>query len=347
MTALERPPPPIVGKVTHFSIELYWEEALTKANNTTKTKKGDGRVRVCVQEKDSHGAWGNVYTGYSKSNVMTGLEPWSQYTYRIRFEKNDDRTEWSPQIIVSTTKEPLTGEHLHKAIVLQDYSLLEKVLESGELHSVDTLDKHGFTPLMSVCQRSSLVGEDLRDFIESLVKHGADVNFQNEAGKTALMLACYAAKLEAIQELKYHGANFGLHDRGGSTALHWAMDSRNTEVIEYLLDNGADIESVDLNGWTPLLRCAAINGDKSCAATLLRYGTKVNTRDKNGKTALMIAVVNGHKDMVELLCDHNADLTVQNEFGTCAYEMAISMEKRAVIQVLEDHMTKNNIKFHH
>lgn len=55
-----RPPPPIIGKVTHHTIELYWDEALTKANYVAK--KGDGRVKVCVQEKDKHGGWAFVYT---------------------------------------------------------------------------------------------------------------------------------------------------------------------------------------------------------------------------------------------------------------------------------------------
>lgn len=61
---LAQPPPPIVGKVTHYSIELYWEEALAKANaeGKSKKKKGDNRIQVCVQEKDSHGVWGNVYS---------------------------------------------------------------------------------------------------------------------------------------------------------------------------------------------------------------------------------------------------------------------------------------------
>lgn len=56
----ERPPPPIVGKVTHHSVGLYWEDALNKENETAE--KGDGRVRVTVQEEDKHGMWGSVYT---------------------------------------------------------------------------------------------------------------------------------------------------------------------------------------------------------------------------------------------------------------------------------------------
>ena len=55
----ERPPPPIVGKVTHHTIELYWEEALAYACDNNLT--GDERVRVSLQEEDRQGQWGNVY----------------------------------------------------------------------------------------------------------------------------------------------------------------------------------------------------------------------------------------------------------------------------------------------
>ena len=55
----ERPPPPIVGKVTHHNIELYWDEALEAACESNMS--GDERVRVAVQEEDKQGQWGKVY----------------------------------------------------------------------------------------------------------------------------------------------------------------------------------------------------------------------------------------------------------------------------------------------
>lgn len=57
--APERPPPPIVGKVTHHNIELYWEDALNDACDNNLC--GDERVRVAVQEEDKQGEWGTVY----------------------------------------------------------------------------------------------------------------------------------------------------------------------------------------------------------------------------------------------------------------------------------------------
>ena len=58
----ERPPPPVVGKVTHHNIELCWDEALELAKKGEGINKGDGRVRVTAQEQDKTGGWSNVYT---------------------------------------------------------------------------------------------------------------------------------------------------------------------------------------------------------------------------------------------------------------------------------------------
>lgn len=341
MSVPERPPPPIIGKVTHHSVELYWDEALEKVNKTTK--KGDGRVRICVQEEEKSGGWGNVYTGYGKKHIMDGLEPWTQYKYRMRLMNDAGNSEWSAHSVVSTTKEPKTGEHLHKAILLQNLQMMEEILDSGNIRDlmVDSPDKYGFSPLMQASQKGYI------DFIEVLVKHGADVNYQNDAGKTAMMLAAYAGQTQSIKELRHYGAKYSIKDRGGSTALHWAMDGGNLELIDWILDDGADLHATDYNGWTPLLRVAAVGGNSDVAALLLRGGAEINKRDKDGKTPLMIAVVNGHQALVELLLQKDADLSVQNEYGKTAYEMAISMERRRVLNTLEEFMEKKGIKMHH
>ncbi|KAL3864043.1 hypothetical protein ACJMK2_005755, partial [Sinanodonta woodiana] len=57
---LPRPPPPIVGKVTHYNLELYWDETLRKAYEDVNVKE-EGRIRICLQEQDKHGNWGNIY----------------------------------------------------------------------------------------------------------------------------------------------------------------------------------------------------------------------------------------------------------------------------------------------
>ena len=58
---------------------------------------------------------------------------------------------------------------------------------------------------------------------------------------------------------------------------------------------------------------AAVGGDAGVAKLLLRNGASIDQKDKDGKTALMIATVNGHYDLVETLLENKADVTIVNE----------------------------------
>ncbi|KAK2142501.1 hypothetical protein LSH36_947g01017 [Paralvinella palmiformis] len=303
----ERPPPPIVGKVTHHSVELYWEEALAKAQKNSKS-----RIKISVQEADRIGAWGNIFIGYAKRYIVVNLEKRTTYTYRLRFMNADGNSEWSPSVSVTTTDEPITGEHIHRAVNQSNTKLLEEVLSR---------------------------------IMEILLDHGADVNFQNEAGKTPLMLAAYEGQRDAVKELLARGAKLEMRDRGGSTSLHWGVLCPNLNMIDDLLDSGADTLAVDYNGWSALMRIAAVGGNRHAAEKLLRHTQQlIDVRDKDGKTALMTSVVNGHMELVHLLLEKGADISIKNEYGKTAYDMAISMEKRRVVKVLEEYMDAKGIK---
>ncbi|KAK3095975.1 hypothetical protein FSP39_021528 [Pinctada imbricata] len=330
---IPRPPPPIVGKVTHYCIDLYWDEAMERSNQVVGQ-----RIRVCLQEQDKMFQWGNIYTGYAKNHTVNGLDPQTTYTYRIRFMTSDDESEWSPHVTVSTTKEPLNGEHLHRAIIRNVVEDVVKVLDTGDV-STDVNDKYGFSALMQASQKGYL------EIMEVLLEKGADVHLQNDAGKTALMLACFAGQFEAVKLLRQHGAKYDDYDRGGSTAMHWAVDGGNVRLLDWMIKDGADVNIRDRgSGWTPLIRCASLSGNRSVALTLVQAGAKINTQDKDGKTALMVAIINGHQDLVELLLKKNADLSVTNEYGKTAYEMAHSMERRRIVRVLDDHLQSRGIK---
>jgi ankyrin repeat protein len=368
MDAANRAPLPVVGPVTHHSVELNWEEALTRANQrvaaggvvgvATATVSAvpmprpsscaagdrgrtgaDSRVRVQLEQRDRNGeSWSTVYVGFAKQFTVDNLDAWETYVFRVRFVDNQSTaTEWSQELSVTTSKRPMTGEDLHSAINRQNVAELERILETKEA-PINAVDKYGYSPLMQVAQKG------YTDMIEMLVEHGADVNLQNEAGKTALMLASFAGKLTCVKELCYHGADKQLCDKGGSTALHWAMDSSHLELAEWLIDNGADIEARDVNGWTPLLRIAAVGGNRQVATMLMRAGAVVDATDKDGKTALMLAVVNNHLPLAEALLEHNADITIKNEYGKTAYDMAVSMDTTRLVNLFEAYIDKKKIK---
>ncbi|CAH1783527.1 unnamed protein product [Owenia fusiformis] len=336
MAAPSRPPPPVVGKVTHHSVELYWIEALESLKG--EMQKGDGRVRAVLQEQDQNGAWNNCYTGYAKRHVMDNLEPLTQYRYRLQLKNNHGGSEMSPMVAVSTTKEPLTGDHLHRAVNLRTLDQLENILDTGDV-VIDVPDKYGNCPLMNAASKGYI------DVMDVLIARGADVNWKNDSGKTALMMACYTGKLESVERLRQAGASYDITDKAGCAAIHSAIDGKNSELIEWILDDGADVNTKELSTkWTPLLRCASVNGNVNVASTLIKQGAELDIKDADGKTALMIAVVNGHQPLVELLLSKNADVQAKNEFGKTVIEMAHSMDRQLIIRTMNEHMTRHGLK---
>ena len=94
--------------------------------------------------------------------------------------------------------------------------------------------------------RASLLGEE--EVVEYLVGKGANLDAQDEQGRTALMEAVNAYKLDVIRFLIDSGANVNAVDGRGCTALMRAAYSGFPELVNYLLEHGADKEILDYNG---------------------------------------------------------------------------------------------------
>ena len=76
--------------------------------------------------------------------------------------------------------------------------------------------------------------------IELLIESGAEIDAQNESGKTALMLAAFSGKLKIIQELRSNGASYDKYDRSGSYVIHYAVDGGNVDSLQWMLLDGID-----------------------------------------------------------------------------------------------------------
>uniref|UniRef100_A0A8C4M5U6 Fibronectin type III and ankyrin repeat domains 1 n=1 Tax=Equus asinus asinus TaxID=83772 RepID=A0A8C4M5U6_EQUAS len=260
--------------------------------------------------------YGIIYTGYATKHVVEGLEPRTLYRFRLKVTSPSGEYEYSPVVSVSTTREPISSEHFHRAVNVNDEDLLVQILQGGNV-KVDVPNKFGFTALMVAAQKG------FTRLVKILISNGTDVNLKNGSGKDSLMLACYAGHLEVVKYLRRHGASWETRDLGGCTALHWAADGGHCNVIEWMLKDGCEVDAVDTgSGWTPLMRVSAVSGNQGVASLLIDAGADVNVRDKDGKTPLMVAVLNNHEELVQLLLDKGADASVKNEFGKGVLEMA-------------------------
>ncbi|XP_074153238.1 fibronectin type 3 and ankyrin repeat domains protein 1 isoform X1 [Sminthopsis crassicaudata] len=335
LSPASKPHPPVVGKVTHHSIELYWD--LDKKCQ----RKGPQEqwLRFSIEEEDPKmHTYGIIYTGYATKHVVEGLEPRTLYKFRLKVTNPSGEYHYSPVVSVSTTREPMSSEHFHRAVNVNDEELLVRILQGGHV-KVDVPNKLGFTALMVAAQKGYL------RLVKILISNGTDVNLKNGSGKDSLMLACYAGHLDVVKYLREHGASWEARDLGGCTALHWAADGGHANIIEWMIKDGCKIDVLDTgSGWTPLMRVSAVSGNKEVASLLIDAGADVNVKDKDGKTPLMVAVLNNHEELVQLLLEKGADPSVTNEFGKGVLEMARVFDRQNVITLLEDQKRNLSLK---
>ncbi|XP_043568562.1 fibronectin type 3 and ankyrin repeat domains protein 1 isoform X2 [Chiloscyllium plagiosum] len=306
MEEIPKPDPPVVGKVTDHSIELYWNKH-HQLQGYIASNRG---LCFSIEEEDikTH-TYGNIYTGYAKHHVVTGLEASTPYRFRLKVISSTGNCAYSPIVTVSTTRELKYGKHLHCAIIKNDIEEVCHILQSGNM-KVDVLDERGFSPLMLAAQK----------------------------GYQSLMLACFAGHLDVAKCLWRFGATWESRDNGGSSAIHWATDGGHINVIEWMINEGCKVDITDGHLlWTPLMRVAVLNGSTEIASLLIKAGANVNIQDKKGTTPLMVAVLNSYENLVQLLLNNGADSAVKNKYGTSVLEMAKSFSTENVISLLEEY----------
>jgi hypothetical protein len=71
------------------------------------------------------------------------------------------------------------------------------------------------------------------------------------------------------------------------------------------------------------LLAAARKGQTAQVAALIAKGAKIETTDKNGRTALMLAAQKGHADTVKLLLEKSAKATARDREGWTAFGLAV------------------------
>ena len=110
-----------------------------------------------------------------------------------------------------------------------------------------------------------------------------------------------------------------------------------TEMISLLLEFGADINSVNSEGYSPLI-FAAKEGRLECVRTLVEKGAKVNQVDKAQCCSLVHAVKNtGHFPVVEFLvsCDWIADEGQDLELAEAAQQAVVVAAYEGHVDILE------------
>lgn len=219
----------------------------------------------------------------------------------------------------------------------------------------------------ALCQADAPLGA-LEALALRVVAAGADMFAADADGRTPLMRAAHAGRVELVATLLAHGVDPQARDRKGRTALFAALAAPSPVVpalIKQLLRAGADPDTraannetvlglalaqsqTDIPHWLnwPLWRlprralrdadlvAAAGVGDLDAVRKLLELGLPVDAQDQFGATALLHAAGQGHVGLVDYLIERGANTQHAALTGATALGAAVTAGHRHVLERL-------------
>ncbi|XP_016046039.1 KN motif and ankyrin repeat domain-containing protein 1 isoform X4 [Erinaceus europaeus] len=265
-------------------------------------KKKDGN-------KDSNGTKKNlqfvgINGGYELSEKMLSAcnllknninDPKALTSKDMRFCLNTLQHEWFRVSSQKSAVPAMVGDYI---------AAFEAISPDVLRHVINMADGNGNTALHYSVSHSNF--EIVKLLLDADV---CDVDHQNKAGYTPIMLAALAA-VEAEKDMQVVEELFGCGDvnakasQAGQTALMLAVSHGRIDMVKGLLACGADVNVQDDEGSTALM-CASEHGHAEIVKLLLAQpGCNGHLQDNDGSTALSIALEAGHKDIAVLLYAH-------------------------------------------
>ncbi|XP_063406214.1 kinase D-interacting substrate of 220 kDa-like [Mytilus trossulus] len=147
-----------------------------------------------------------------------------------------------------------------------------------------------------------------------------------------------AAKNGRVEELKLclaNGANIDFKDYSGQTALMWAAWWGHVEVCQLLLENRCNKDITDVYGETALM-WAASRGHVEVCRLLLENSCKTDITDRYGRTALHLAAEEGQLQTTRYLVEQGSiSPLVKTHQGKTPYDLAASRKWGQYKEVME------------
>jgi hypothetical protein len=148
------------------------------------------------------------------------------------------------------------------------------------------------------------------DRTRELLNAGVSVEAEDEFGTSALMYACLYADAKTVRLLLDKGADPNHANSAGTTALMWAVSD--PAKVRLLVERGANVNAVStLTRRTPLVIAAGRAGSAGVVRLLLDKRADPNTVDKDGYTPVLAAAGSGDPEILTLLLNHGVDPNVK------------------------------------
>ena len=126
---------------------------------------------------------------------------------------------------------------------------------------------------------------------------GIDIEARSANGNTALMMAAYKHKQDAVNALLAKGAKV---NQSGWTALHYAASAGDLPIMKILLDRDAVVDARAPANVTPLM-FASREGQEGAVKLLLSWGADASLKSDHGWTAVQFAQAGDKPGVVAII----------------------------------------------
>ena len=181
--------------------------------------------------------------------------------------------------------------------------------------------------------------------IETLIRHGADINFQDRFGVTPLNYASIYGHAGFADLLIYYGAEIDKKSYDGTTPLMSAVWAGYDDVADLLIKNGANLESRDADGNTPFL-IAAQNGDTLMFDLLMKNGVDIYEKNNHNWDALDISIKSDQKVAVEWLLRKGDKWRNPERDATNYFNVAANYGRKEILRLLENNNFSSKYHVH-
>ncbi|PKA57990.1 Potassium channel GORK [Apostasia shenzhenica] len=220
--------------------------------------------------------------------------------------------------------------------------IISKALSAGAI--IYSSDLKVFSPLHFI------VGCGCAETLQMMLNCStSDLNKLDRSGSTPIMVAAMGGHLEAFRLLVMAGADISVRTPDGSTImsiLHYNNMAGLKDSLEKILLDGVLANIIAQTTPFRPLHYAARKGDTSSSIQLLKMQFPVDSLDENGYSPLMLAAIEGRSDVCKLLLVHgNADTGLVNYRNETALSLArcSSRSNKATEGLLLDHIARSHV----
>ncbi|XP_059168432.1 serine/threonine-protein phosphatase 6 regulatory ankyrin repeat subunit B-like [Physella acuta] len=208
------------------------------------------------------------------------------------------------------------------------------------------------SPLFQACNKGFF------EITKALIDAGADKNFKNDNGETALCRSIIKRQFHIVKVLIEQGADVNHHvDRTAETALLYSARGCPSEIVKLLFQKGADVNWVNTEGNNALI--LALNAEHietvdillennrqtpnnlgTCVLNLVSSATVTN---KLGRTIFMLAAMKGNNKMLIDIKEYS-DPSKFDVYGNTAFMLAAINGHLDIVDLLYDGTVDVNFK---